>query len=89
MAINDQICHPGATGSLPPIDECARTSWQRIGGEIRIAQPSGVSTLGAVVAVGPPAEARSVTVSRTARRLMEGRVLVPRARLSAAAERAA
>ena len=56
---------------------------------VRIAQPSGVSTLGVVVAVGPPAEARSVTVSRTARRLMEGRVLVPRARLSAAAERAA
>ena len=56
---------------------------------VRIAQPSGISTLGAVVAVGPPAEARSVTVSRTARRLMEGRVLVPRARLSAAAVRAA
>ena len=59
------------------------------GERVRIAQPSGILVLGAAVEVEAAARARSVTVSRTARRLMEGRVLVERTRLAPAGEQAA
>ena len=45
------------------------------GDEVRVANPSGVLSVGAVVEAG---EARSaVVVFRTARRLMQGAVLIP------------
>ena len=44
------------------------------GDEVRVANPSGVLSVGAVVEGG---EARSAVVFRTARRLMQGAVLVP------------
>ena len=49
------------------------------GGDVRLGHPSGVLTVAArvVQTPGEAAVARSVTVYRTARRLMEGAVLVP------------
>ena len=44
------------------------------GDEVRVANPSGVLSVGAVVEAG---EARSAVVFRTARRLMQGAVLIP------------
>ncbi|MEQ8816730.1 MAG: PrpF domain-containing protein [Thalassobaculum sp.] len=44
------------------------------GDEVRVANPSGVLSVGAVVEGG---EARSALVFRTARRLMQGEVLIP------------
>lgn len=44
------------------------------GDEVRVANPSGVLSVGAEVADG---EARSAVVFRTARRLMQGEVLIP------------
>jgi len=50
--------------------------------DLRIAHPSGTLTVAAEIAeTGGKIEARSATVYRTARRLMEGRVLVPASRL--------
>ncbi|MGH7319626.1 MAG: PrpF domain-containing protein, partial [Candidatus Rokuibacteriota bacterium] len=48
-------------------------------GDVRIGHPSGVLPVAATVARGPDGAptARTVTVYRTARRLMEGFVLVP------------
>ncbi len=51
-------------------------------GELRVAQPSGIIGLDARVSKGGEWRAESVTVTRTARRLMEGRVLVPESRLA-------
>jgi len=48
-----------------------------------VAQPSGLLHLNAEVEAGPQWRARRASVVRTARRLMEGRVLVPEARGSA------
>ncbi len=45
-----------------------------VGDEVRVANPSGVLSVGAVVEAG---EARSALVFRTARRLMQGAVLLP------------
>lgn len=48
------------------------------GGDVRLGHPSGVQAVGAEVeAAGGNARARKVIVYRTARRLMEGAVLVP------------
>lgn len=50
------------------------------GGDVRLGHPSGVQAVGAEVeteAAGGSARARKVIVYRTARRLMEGAVLVP------------
>jgi hypothetical protein len=46
------------------------------GDEVRVANPSGVLSVGAEVEGG---EARSALVFRTARRLMQGEVLIPSA----------
>lgn len=51
-------------------------------GELRVAQPSGLLRLGAEVEAAPEWRARGASVVRTARRLMEGRVLVPEGRLA-------
>ncbi len=59
------------------------------GERVRIAQPSGVLELGAEVDGEAVPRALAVIVSRTARRLMEGRVLVPLERLAGGGERAA
>ncbi len=52
-------------------------------GPIRIGHPSGVVAVGAETASHDSSRITRVTVQRTARRLMEGRVLVPAACLSA------
>ncbi|MDP6704875.1 MAG: PrpF domain-containing protein [Alphaproteobacteria bacterium] len=66
------------------------TVWQAAGGAeearaLRIAQPSGIMGLEARVSNTEGWQVDSVTAIRTARRLMEGRVLVPEARLASLA----
>ncbi len=50
---------------------------KRISGDLRIGHPSGISTLSAVVDRQTPWKAQSISVFRTARRLMAGEVYVP------------
>ena len=51
---------------------------------VRLGHPSGVAEVAVDLAAGDPPHIARVTVTRTARRLMEGRVLVPASRLAAA-----
>lgn len=52
-----------------------------LAGDLRIGQPSGITTVGARVSTTDGIVAEEATVYRTARRIMEGRVLVPAAAL--------
>ena len=54
------------------------------GGLVRIGHPSGVAEVVVDLAATDPPHVARVTVTRTARRLMEGRVLIPADRLPAA-----
>ena len=47
------------------------------GGPIRMGHPSGVAEVGVALAATDPPRLTRITVERTARRLMEGRVLIP------------
>jgi hypothetical protein len=58
---------------------------RRGGGDLVVAQPSGLLSLNAEVERANGWRARRAVVLRTARRLMEGRVLVPESRLGRAA----
>ena len=49
---------------------------------VRLGHPSGVAEVAVDLAVADPPHVARVTVTRTARRLMEGRVLVPASRLA-------
>ena len=51
---------------------------------VRLGHPSGVAEVAIDIAPGDPPHIARLTVTRTARRLMEGRVLVPAARLAGA-----
>ena len=53
-------------------------------GHVRLGHPSGVAEVAVDLAALDPPHIARVTVTRTARRLMEGRVLVPASRLAAA-----
>jgi 2-methylaconitate cis-trans-isomerase PrpF len=62
-------------GSL--VHRLTRPEKMRAAAEIRLGTPSGAIPIGAVV--GADGTVERVTTYRTARRLMEGRVLVPEA----------
>ncbi|MDD9993277.1 MAG: PrpF family protein [Rhodospirillales bacterium] len=53
------------------------------GSIVRLGHPSGVAEVAVDLAASDPPHIARLTVTRTARRLMEGRVLVPSARLAA------
>ena len=53
-------------------------------GPVRLGHPSGVAEIAVDLAAAHPPHVARVTVTRTARRLMEGRVLVPTGRLASA-----
>ena len=52
-------------------------------GPVRLGHPSGVAEISAELAATEPPHLARLTVTRTARRLMEGRVLVPERALAA------
>ena len=54
-------------------------------GPVRLGHPSGVAEVAVDLAAGDPLHVARITVTRTARRLMEGRVLVLGSRLFSAA----
>ena len=64
--------------------EVARHNARPGDGHVRLGHPSGVAEVAVDLAAGDPPHISRVTVTRTARRLMEGRVLVPASRLAAA-----
>ena len=65
-----ESARPGTAGNAP----------------LRLGHPSGVAEVSVNLASAHPAYVERVTVTRTARRLMEGRVLVPAHRLASASD---
>ncbi len=63
----------------------AEATRPRTGGRFRIGHPSGAVDVAVDLAAGDPPHLACVTVERTARRLMEGRVLVSADRIAGAA----
>ena len=63
--------------------EAARTA-AADGAPVRLGHPSGAAEVAVDLAAADPPHIARLTVTRTARRLMEGRVLVPAARLAGA-----
>ena len=68
--VADEVARPGAGSDSP----------------VRIGHPSGVAEIAVDLAAANPPHVTRVTVTRTARRLMEGRVLIPAHHLASASD---